>query len=163
MTIDNRENAILNLYRASELHGGLILGQMVRRASDSRLVVNLTRHAADQLVNARIWTETIIRGGGTLLAAIETLYDRQVSKGQSPVSVREALSVVNVVERQTCAQLVAHLGKGDVHPLFDDTLKRMIDVERSHIDWVNAWLRSNEIEPASRARPAERAASHPNS
>jgi rubrerythrin len=50
-----------------------------------------------------------------------------------------------------------------VHPLFDDTLKRMIDVERRHIDWVNAWLRSNETEPASRARPTERAASRPNS
>jgi uncharacterized protein YbjT (DUF2867 family) len=163
MSIDNRENAVLNLYRASELHGGLILGQVVRRATDSRLIVNLTRHAAEQLVNARIWTETIIRGGGTLLAAVETLYDRRVSKGQPPVSIRDALSVVQMVERQTHAQLVAHLGKGDVHPLFDDTLKRMIDVERRHIDWVNAWLRSNETEPVSRARPAERAASHPNS
>jgi hypothetical protein len=163
MSIDNRENAILNLYRASELHGGLILGQVVRRATDSRLIVNLTRHAAEQLVNARIWTETIIRGGGTLLAAVETLYDRRVSKGQPPVSIRDALSVVQMVERQTHAQLVAHLGRGDVHPLFDDTLKRMIDVERRHIDWVSAWLRANETEPASRARPRERAASHPNS
>lgn len=163
MTIDNRENAVLNLYRASELHGGLILGQMVRRASDSRLIVNLTRHAAEQLVNARIWTETIVRRGGTLMAAMETLYDRRIAAGHPPVSVSDALSLVHHVERQTCAQLIAHLGNGDVHPIFDDTLKRMVDVERRHIEWVSAWLRANETGPASRARPGERVASHPNS
>ena len=39
-----RELDLLNFYRASELHGGLILGQIARRARDPRLVLARTPH-----------------------------------------------------------------------------------------------------------------------
>lgn len=182
MAIEKRENEILNLYRASELHGGLILGQMVRRTSDVRLIVNLTRHSAEQLVNARVWTETIIRANGSLIP-VETLYDRRVSLGGAPLTIIDTLAVVQVVESETCAHLITRLDNGDVHPIFDDTMKRMIEVERRHIDWVKAWLydesrqyqkevrrairrysaSATETEPAFRTRPTETIVSRPNS
>ena len=40
MTVSKPEIALLNFYRASELHGGLILGQMVRRTRDPELILN---------------------------------------------------------------------------------------------------------------------------
>ncbi|HUQ19679.1 MAG TPA: hypothetical protein VM099_08700 [Gemmatimonadaceae bacterium] len=182
MAIDKRENEILNLYRASELHGGLILGQIVRRTSDIRLIVSLTRHSAEQLLNARVWTETIIRANGTLVP-VETLYDRRVSLGGAPVTIIDTLAVVQVVEKETCDHLLAQLAAGNVHPIFDDTMKRMIDVERRHIDWVKAWLydesrqhqkevrralrryavQSSETVPVFRTPPGETIELHPSS
>ena len=49
MTAPKSEIALLNFYRASELHGGLILGQMVRRTRDPELILNLTRHSAEEV------------------------------------------------------------------------------------------------------------------
>jgi hypothetical protein len=51
MDITTRELGFLNFYRASELHGGLILGQLARRARGSALVLDLTRHAAEEVVD----------------------------------------------------------------------------------------------------------------
>ena len=64
MTTSNSEIALLNFYRASELHGGLILGQMVRRTRDPELILNLTRHSAEEVMHAQLWTETIVAVGG---------------------------------------------------------------------------------------------------
>ena len=50
MDITTRELGFLNFYRAYELHGGLILGQLARRARGSALVLDLTRHAAEEVV-----------------------------------------------------------------------------------------------------------------
>ena len=41
------ELRLLNFYRASELHGGLILGQVARRTRDGVLALELLRHSAE--------------------------------------------------------------------------------------------------------------------
>ena len=68
MQITQREGALLNFYRVSELHGGLILGQLARRVRDSDLIVNLTRHSAEEVGHALLWSETIVAVGGRLTA-----------------------------------------------------------------------------------------------
>ena len=60
MFVDSAEFSLLNFYRASELHGGLILGQMVRRTRDPELILQLTRHSAEEVMHALLWTETIV-------------------------------------------------------------------------------------------------------
>ena len=60
MFVDNAELSLLNFYRASELHGGLILGQMVRRTRDAELIMQLTKHSAEEVMHALLWTETIL-------------------------------------------------------------------------------------------------------
>ena len=76
MDITSRELDFLNFYRASELHGGLILGQVVRRARDPELVLDLTRHSAEEVMHAQLWTETIIAVGGRIRPVRETYQAR---------------------------------------------------------------------------------------
>ena len=54
MDITSRELDFLNFYRASDLHGGLILGQVARRARGSELVLDLTRHSAEEVMHAQL-------------------------------------------------------------------------------------------------------------
>ena len=79
MTITNSEISLLNFYRASELHGGLILGQMVRRTRDPNLILNLTKHSAEEVMHAQLWTETIIAVGGKP-APVRDTYQTRTSR-----------------------------------------------------------------------------------
>src|SRR5690606_2874368 len=77
--ISRHELNTLNFYRASELHGGLILGHLVARAREQSLIHNLTRHSAESLVHAQIWSETILALGGEL-QPIQATYQRRFSE-----------------------------------------------------------------------------------
>ena len=76
MEITERELGFLNFYRASELHGGLILGQVARRVRDPVLAVELTRHSAEEVTHSLLWTETIVAVGGRLHVVRETYQAR---------------------------------------------------------------------------------------
>ena len=62
--VSDRELLWLNVYRASELHGGLMLGRLARYVRDPQLMLHLTRHAAEEIEHAQRWTETILAVGG---------------------------------------------------------------------------------------------------
>ena len=51
----------LSWYRQSELEGALLLGRMVRQASDPYLIARLTRHCADEARHAWLWERTLAR------------------------------------------------------------------------------------------------------
>src|SRR5437867_13367538 len=63
MTVTNSEAGVLNFYRASQLHSGLILGQMGRRTNDARLILIVRRHSEEEVMHAQLWTDTIIAQG----------------------------------------------------------------------------------------------------
>ena len=150
MTPTANEIALLNFYRASELHGGLILGQMVRRTRDPDLILNLTRHSAEEVMHAQLWTETILAIGGKPAPVRETYQIRYAEEVGTPISMLEILALTQVFERRVYRHFTLHLRQPGVHPAVAVTLRRMLDEERGHLTWVKHWL-----DKQSAVRPAE--------
>jgi hypothetical protein len=140
MLVDATELSLLNFYRASELHGGLILGQMVRRTRDPELIVQLTRHSAEEVMHALLWTETIVAVGGAPSPVRDTYQNRYVEAVGTPISLLEVLALTQVFERRVYRHFTLHLRQPGLHPAIAATLQRMLDEERGHLTWVKKWL-----------------------
>lgn len=140
MLITGTELSLLNFYRASELHGGLILGQMVRRARDPELILNLTAHSAEELMHAQLWTETIIAVGGKPSPVRDTYQTRYADAVGMPLTMLEVLALTQVFERRVFRHFSAHLKRPDVNSAVAATLRRMLHEERGHLLWVKRWL-----------------------
>ena len=95
-----REMDLLNFYRASELHGGLILAQIARRVRDPQMVLALTRHAAEEVVHAQCWTETMIALGGAPRPVRDTYQARYARALHAPVSLFHVLALTQVFEQR---------------------------------------------------------------
>jgi bacterioferritin (cytochrome b1) len=150
MTAPKSEIALLNFYRASELHGGLILGQMVRRTRDPELILNLTRHSAEEVMHAQLWTETIVAIGGRPAPVRETYQTRYAEEVGTPLTMLEILALNQVFERRVYRHFTDHLRQPGLHPAIAATLRRMLDEERGHLTWVKRWL-----DQQSATRPVE--------
>ena len=133
MTITNSEISLLNFYRASELHGGLILGQMVRRTRDPDLILNLTKHSAEEVMHAQLWTETIIAVGGKPAPVRDTYQTRYVEAVGTPLTMLEVLALTQVFERRVYRHFMLHLRVPGLHPIVAQTLQLMIEEERGHL------------------------------
>lgn len=142
MNVSPTEIALLNFYRASELHGGLILGQMVRRTRDPELILRLTEHSAEEVMHALLWTETIIAVGGRPAPVRDTYQTRYAEAVGTPISMLEILALTQVFERRVYRHFTLHLRKPDVHPAVAATLRRMLEEEKGHLTWVKHWLDS---------------------
>jgi bacterioferritin (cytochrome b1) len=156
MTNSNSEIAVLNFYRASELHGGLILGQMVRRTRDPELILNLTRHSAEEVMHAQLWTETIVAIGGRPAPVRDTYQTRYAEEVGMPISILEILALTQVFERRVYRHFMEHLRRPDVHPVVAATLRRMLDEERGHLTWVKKWLDKQSAQRPDEVREAMR-------
>jgi demethoxyubiquinone hydroxylase (CLK1/Coq7/Cat5 family) len=156
MTPSTSEIALLNFYRASELHGGLILGQMVRRARDSELILNLTRHSAEEVMHAQLWTETIIAIGGRPAPVRDTYQTRYAEEVGTPISMLEILALTQVFERRVYRHFTEHVRKPGLHPALAATLRRMLDEERGHLTWVKRWLDGQSVHRPDEVREVMR-------
>lgn len=130
----------LNFYRASEVHGGLLLGQLVRRVRDPDLILMLTRHAADEFAHARMWTETIMQLGGTPRPVPATYQTRLARLVGAPPSVFQILALSQVFERRVFRHFTQHAGLPGTHPIVRAALERMIEEEKRHLSSLSDWL-----------------------
>ena len=140
MHIDFTELRRLNFYRASELHGGLVLGQLVRRVREPRLILNLTRHSAEEVGHAQLWTETILAVGGKP-SPVRATYQRRLAQRVGPLSsVFQVLALTQVFERRVYRHFIHHARLAGTHPAVRATLDRMVEEEKDHLSWVKDWL-----------------------
>ncbi len=140
MFVDKAEVSLLNFYRASELHGGLILGQMVRRTRDPDLILQLTKHSAEEVMHSQLWTDTILAVGGRPAPVKDTYQNRYVEVVGAPISLLEVLALTQVFERRVYRHFLLHLRRPGVHPVVAATLNRMLEEEKGHLSWVKHWL-----------------------
>jgi demethoxyubiquinone hydroxylase (CLK1/Coq7/Cat5 family) len=140
MQVDTIELARLNFYRASELHGGLVLGQLVRRVRDGELMLNLTRHSAEEVRHAQLWTETIIEVGGKPSPVRDTYQRLLAMRVGAPSSVFQVLALTQVFERRVYSHFIRHARMHGTHRAVRACLERMIDEEKDHLSWVHDWL-----------------------
>jgi acyl carrier protein len=127
---------ILSYYRESELAGGLIMGRLARETDDDDLRVHLTEHCAEETNHAWLWTQTILKVGGTPKRVAETYQTRYYAEIGMPASLLEILTLTQVFERRVIRHFRAHLKWPNVHPAVAETLHKMIEDEVGHISWV---------------------------
>jgi len=127
---------ILSYYRESELAGSLVMGRLARETDDDDLRVHLTEHCAEEAQHAWLWTETILKVGGTPKRVAETYQARYYAEIGMPASLLEILTLTQVFERRVVRHFRAHLKWPDTHPAVAATLQRMIEDEVGHIGWV---------------------------
>jgi bacterioferritin (cytochrome b1) len=156
VSVINSEISLLNFYRASELHGGLILGQMVRRTRDPRLILSLTRHSAEEVMHAQLWTETIMAIGGRPAPVRDTYQTRYAEAVGMPFTMLEVLALTQIFERRVYRHFTLHLRVPGIHPAVAATLRRMIEEERGHLSWVKAWLDEQAKERGQEVRDVMR-------
>jgi acyl carrier protein len=127
---------ILSYYRESELAGGLVMGRLARETDDDDLRVHLTEHCAEEANHAWLWTQTILKVGGSPKRVAETYQTRYYAEIGMPTSLLEILTLTQVFERRVIRHFRAHLKWPNVHPAVAETLHRMIEDEVGHISWV---------------------------
>lgn len=142
MQITTLELNRLNFYRASELHGGLVLGQLVRRVRDPELILNLTRHSAEEIAHAGLWTETILGVGGEPAPVRATYQARLAGVVGAPSSVFQVLALTQVFERRVYRHFLQHAAMAGTHPQVRRALEQMIEDEKDHLSWVADWLQN---------------------
>jgi demethoxyubiquinone hydroxylase (CLK1/Coq7/Cat5 family) len=147
MQITTLELDWLNFYRASELHGGLVLGQLVRRVRDPELILCLTRHSAEEVMHAQLWTETILEVGGRPAQVRQTYQHLLAKRVGAPGSVFRVLALTQVFERRVYRHFIDHERRPGTHPVVRQTLRRMVEEEKDHLSWVKEWL---DVEGAKR-------------
>lgn len=130
----------LNFYRASEVHGGLVLGQLVRRVRDPELILALTRHAADEMSHAVHWTRTMVALGGRPGPVGATYQTRLGRIVRAPASVFQVIALSQTFERRVYRHFVRHAAAPDTHPMVRAALERMIEEEKDHLSWMSDWL-----------------------
>lgn len=145
------ELALLNFLRASELHSGLMLGHMARRTTDPALMLSLTRHSAEEVTHARLWTEMIVAMGGKP-DAVDTYHTRSAEIAGQPRTLGEVLSLTHVFERRLYRELTLYLKTPSLPPRVGATIRRILEDEPGHLSWVKAWLEGQSIGPESEAR-----------
>lgn len=143
-SISALELARLNFYRASELQGGLVLGQLVRRVRDPELIAELTRHSAEEVAHAQLWTETIVAVGGAPRPVRDTYQSHYARAIGAPTSVLQVLALTQVFERRVYRHFLDHARVPGTHPLVRATLERMCEEEKHHLSWVKQWLDREE-------------------
>jgi len=120
---------ILSYYRESELAGGLVMGRLARETDDDDLRVHLTEHCAEEAHHAWLWTETILKVGGTPKRVAETYQTRYYAEIGMPASLLEILTLTQVFERRVIRHFRAHLKWPDVHPVVAETMRRFTEVD----------------------------------
>jgi hypothetical protein len=140
MEITPRELRLLNFYRASELHGGLLLGSLVRRERDAELTLRLTRHSAEEVRHAELWTQAILDVGGEPSPTEDTYQERYAAVLAGPLSTIDVLALTQIFERRVYRHFLEHERRPGTHPRVRECLRTMIEEERDHLSWVWAWL-----------------------
>ena len=136
MEISENDLWILSYYRESELAGSLVMGRLARETDDDDLRVHLTEHCAEEAMHSWLWTETILKVGGTPKRVAETYQTRYYHEIGTPTSLLEILALTQVFERRVIKHFRAHLKWPNTHPVVAATLQRMIEDEVGHISWV---------------------------
>ena len=143
--VSETELGLLNFYRASELHGGLVLAQIARRVRDGELALKLLRHSAEEIEHARLWTEAIVAVGGRVEPVRRTYQTMYAEALGCQIGLLDVLALTQIFERRVYRHFLEHLHRPGTHPVIAATLRRMIEEEKGHLSWVKAWLEDQAV------------------
>lgn len=136
MNLTDDELWVLSYYRTSEINGSLFFGRLARTLKPGPIQHDLTKHFADEAQHAWYWTDCLERLGTRPLKLSDAYQDQYLEAAGLPVNLMEILAITLVFERRVINQYVKHLAVPGVRPEVRDTIDRIMDDERWHVQWV---------------------------
>ena len=153
MTVADRNLAWkFNWYRQSELEGALLLGRLVRHATEGKLAARLHAHCADEARHAQLWAECLAALGLPHLRIHRSYQSFFTERGGTPASLGETLAFTHVFERRVHRRFSIERAMPGLPAAALATYDRMIEDEKDHLAWVHDWLAGFPEAPALLAR-----------
>jgi tRNA isopentenyl-2-thiomethyl-A-37 hydroxylase MiaE len=130
----------VNWYRHSELEGSLLLGRVVRHATDAYLVRELTRHAAEEARHAWVWTRAIDAAGLPTLRIYRSYQSFYRDELAPPRTLLDVLALTHVFEQRVERHFTDELSRSGVPEPIRRAFALMLHDEQHHLHWVGQWL-----------------------
>jgi hypothetical protein len=130
----------LNWYRQSELEGALLLGRMIRHATDPYLIGRLTRHCADEARHAWMWMRTLETLGLPSVRIHRTYQSFYLDEMSTPRTTIELLALTHVFEHSVHRHFTNERDRHDVPDAVRATFSALLRDEQEHLDWIRDWL-----------------------
>ena len=137
---------LLSFYRTSEITGALFFGRLARSMRPGPVQRDMTKHFSDESAHAWHWTHCIERLGAQPLKLDESYQDQYLEAAGMPVNLMEVLATTQVFERRVINQYARHERLPGVQPEVQETLARIMEDEKWHIQWVGDALQAMEPE-----------------
>lgn len=144
--IDENLHWILSFYRSSEISGALFFGRLANSLRPSAIQQDMTRHFADEANHARFWTDCLQQLGVEPMKLGIAYQDQYLAAAGMPTNLMEILAITQVFEKRVVGQYALHANSPDVPRPVQETLARITQDERWHIQWVRDALRGMEAE-----------------
>jgi hypothetical protein len=136
---------LLSFYRTSEISGALFFGRLARSLTGP-ILEDMTRHFADESLHSWYWTSCIFRLGAEPLKLAEAYQDQYVSAAGLPGNLMEVLAITQVFERRVINQYALHSRVPDLRVEVAETIERIMQDEKWHLEWVGKALKQMESE-----------------
>lgn len=144
MPLPDDERWVLSYYRMSEINGSLFFGRLARTLKASPIQHDLTKHFADEAQHAWYWTDCLERLGAPPIKLSDAYQDQYLEAAGLPVNMMEILAITLVFERRVINQYAKHLAIPDLRVEVRETIDRIMEDERWHVQWVRDALTGME-------------------
>ena len=140
MPLTENERWILSFYRTSEINGSLFFGRLAKSIPPGPIQHDMTKHFSDEGVHAWYWTSCLQRLGSEPLRLDETYQDRYLVAAGLPTNLMEILAITLVFEKRVIGQYALHRAIPDLEVEVRETIERIMQDEKWHIEWVSSAL-----------------------
>jgi len=135
---------LLSFYRTSEISGALFFGRLAKTIKAGEIQRDMTKHFADESLHAYYWTECIYRLGAEPLKLEDSYQDQYLAAAGMPVNLMEVLALTQVFEKRVINQYTLHNNIPDLKAEIRETLEKIMEDEKWHIEWIRGALKKME-------------------
>jgi bacterioferritin (cytochrome b1) len=137
----DKQILIFSFYRDAELHGARLLFNLLGHLKDADSQLKLSRHLADEVRHAWLWTKRIVELGGAPISLSDGYQRRLGARLGLPKGILELLALTVVVEERAQSRYAAHMALPNVDQETKDVLKAVSEDEQWHLAWVERKMR----------------------
>jgi len=139
---------VLSFYRASELAGSLLFGQLALHTGYDELRTPLTEQCSEEARHAWLVNETIVALGGAPIK-VENNFQSEIAKiFGMPTGIVDILCLTKVFEERVLEHYQKHATMKNEDPRIVAMLNEMIEDESGHVDWIEEALKKYEDQGA---------------
>lgn len=140
---------VLSFYRASELAGSLLFGQLAMHTGYDELRTPLTEQCSEEARHAWLVNETIVALGGSPIKVEKTFQSEIAKIFGMPTGIVDILCLTKVFEERVLEHYQKHASMKSEAPRIIAMLNEMIEDESGHVDWIEEALKQYEDQGAS--------------
>ena len=136
MAVEARLITMFSYYRDAELRGATLLLKLLQRMDDPDAQVKLTKHLADEVRHAWLWTKRITELGG-VPEKVDDGYQRRIGLAVGiPRTLEQLLALTIVVEERALARYLTHAAAPEVDQETLTVLDEVTKDEKWHLSWI---------------------------